>query len=327
MKPFLFFFFFILAITTANAQTETTAVAIPDSSKVSHEKIRKEIIDTQKVVKDTLAIAKKRNDTINEKVTVLNPSNVSFHPIDSFYLKLLNNPFFNSTKPPVYLVISERESHSKDELFYTLSALLIVLAFIKLIFNRYFFNVFKLLFQPSFRQRQTKEQLLQGNVPSFFMNLFFILSGGAFIALLADYYQLSAVSFRSLFLYSATALLILYSAKYITLQFAGWVFNVSTAIDNYIFIVYLINKIIGVLLIPFLLVMAFSSKAIIDISVVIALILIIALFVYRYIISFSPVRKEIKVSISHFFIYIIAIEFLPLLLICKMLIIYLNNSH
>ena len=72
------------------------------------------------------------------------------------------------------------------------------------------------------------------------MNLFFILSGGAFIALLADYYQLSSVSFRSLFLYSATTLLILYSAKYITLQFAGWVFNVSAAIDHYIFIVYLI---------------------------------------------------------------------------------------
>ena len=326
----MFFFFSFLAITTANAQTETTAVAILDSGKVSHKKIRKEIVDTQKVVKDTLAIAKKRNDTINEQVPILNtsnPSNVSSHPIDSFYLKLLNNPFFNSNKPPLYLVINERRGNTKDELFYMLAALLIVLAFIKLIFSRYFFNVFKLLFQPSFRQKQTKEQLLQGNVPSFFMNLFFILSGGAFIALLADYYQLSSVSFRSLFLYSATTLLILYSAKYITLQFAGWVFNVSAAIDHYIFIVYLINKIIGVLLIPFLLVMAFSSKAIIDISVVIALILVIALFVYRYIISFSPVRKEIKVSISHFFIYIIAIEFLPLLLICKMLIIYLNNSH
>ncbi len=332
LKHLLFLFSLLFAITTITAQTETTTVAGMDSGKsvVTKQKVNAPLL---KNVKDTFVVADSmqgvEGNTLDSvrKINAIMAAKGMNVQLDSFYIKLLNNPFLKSTKPPLYLIINERKIRSKDELFYLLSALLIVLAFVKLFFDRYFINVFKLLFQPSFRQKQTKEQLLQGNVPSFFMNFFFVLSGGAFIALLVEYYHLSEVGFRNLFFYSSASLFVLYSAKYIILQFAGWVFNVSDAIDNYVFVIYLINKIIGVVLMPFILVMAFSGKAIIDISVVVAIISIAVLFFYRYIISFTPVRREIKVSISHFFVYVMAVEFLPLLLICKMLIIYLNNSH
>lgn len=333
LKNSLFLLCFLFATNIASAQTETTTVVISDSGKTTLKKIKKPITDTSQFFRDTFKTANTASDTndtlVNAVDNTVEPNiNIVFHDtIDTFYQKLLNNPFFQSNKPPLYLVIDERKETSKDELFYLLSFLLIALAIIKVFFNRFFVNVFKLLFQPSFRQKQTKEQLMQGNAPSFFMNIFFILSGGAFIALLSIYYHLSSVGFQSLYLYSMAALLILYSGKYIILQFAAWVFNVKDAIDNYVFVVYLINKIIGVLLIPCILVMAFSSKQLVDVSVVVAFIIISVLFMYRYIISFAPVKKEIKVSIPHFFIYIIAVEFLPLLLISKMLIIYLNNSH
>ena len=247
-------------------------------------------------------------------------------PVDSFYLKLLNNPFLKTTAKPAYLVINEREPHSKDEIFYLLLGLLLFLAFIKLVFSRYFRNLFRLFFQATFRQKQTREQLLQSNLPSLLLNLFFIFSGAAYISFLLQYYELENIGFWYILLVSASALLILYLSKFIFLSFAGWVFNVKEATDSYIFSVYLINKIIGVTLIPFIFLIAFSQPLIINVSVTVSILLISLLFIYRYFVSYNSVRREVRVNIMHFFFYIIAFEITPLLLIYKTLIIYLHKS-
>lgn len=247
-------------------------------------------------------------------------------PLDSFYIKLLNNPFFKITGRPVYLVVNERERKSKDEVFYLFAGLLLFLAFIRLVFNRYFQNVFRLFFQPAFRQKQTREQLLQNNLPSLLLNLFYVLSGGAYVSFLLTYYNILHISFWQIFIYSLLSLLVLYLGKYIFLSFAGWVFNAKEAAEAYIFAVYLINKILGVILIPFTVVIAFSQPGLINIAVTASLFIILLLFIYRYLVSFAPVRKEIKVSALHFFFYIFAFEITPLLLIYKTFLIYLDKS-
>jgi hypothetical protein len=247
-------------------------------------------------------------------------------PIDSFYRKLLDNPFSRSTANPIYLVINERHSTSKDEMFYMVLGLLLFLAFIKLVFSRYFQNLFRLFFQPSFRQKQTREQLQQGNLPSLLLNLFFICSAAAYISFLLHYYHVLETGFWLLFLYSSLSLLVLYTGKYIFLTFAGWVFNVKEATDTYIFAIYLINKILGVVLVPFTLIIAFSYPSIINVSITISILVIFLLFLYRYLVSYAPVRKEVKVSPLHFFFYVFAFEITPLLLIYKTLMLYLHNS-
>ncbi|MDQ6814028.1 MAG: hypothetical protein M3040_09835, partial [Bacteroidota bacterium] len=111
-------------------------------------------------------------DTIKKAVSAV----VIKKPIDSIYRKLLDNPFLRSKSKPIFLVINERKRTSKDEMFYLLAGLLLLLDFIKLVFSKYFLNIFRLFFQPSFRQKQTREQLQQGNLPSLLLNLFFVLS-------------------------------------------------------------------------------------------------------------------------------------------------------
>ncbi|MDQ6814307.1 MAG: DUF4271 domain-containing protein, partial [Bacteroidota bacterium] len=114
--------------------------------------------------------------------------------------------------------------------------------------------------------------------------------------------------------------------KYIFLSFAGWVFNVKEAVDTYIFAIYLVNKIMGIVLVPFTLILAFSRPDIKNISVTISISLILLLFLYRYMVSYVPVRREIKVSSLHFLFYIFAFEVTPLLLIYKTLMLYLDKS-
>jgi hypothetical protein len=121
-------------------------------------------------------------------------------------------------------------------------------------------------------------------------------------------------------------LILLYFTKYLFLTFSGWVFNVKEATDTYIFVVYLINKIVGIVLIPFILILAFSNRQVVDIGVTLSFLVLLLLFLYRYLISYAPVRKEVKVSPLHFFFYILAFEITPLLLIYKVLANYLTGS-
>lgn len=247
-------------------------------------------------------------------------------PIDSFYLKLLDNPFLRSKSPPIYLVLDQRKRTSMDEIFYLLSGLLLLLAFIKLVFSKYFANLFRLFFQPSFRQRQTREQLQQGNFPSLLLNLFFVISAAVYISFLMNYYQLTNTSFWLLLLYTSLSLIILYVGKFIFLNFAGWVFNVREATNAYIFAIYLINKITGIVLVPFIFLIAFAQYNIKNVSVTVSILIIFLLFLYRYLISYGPVKRDIKVTPVHFVFYVLAFEITPLLVIYKTITLYLNNS-
>jgi hypothetical protein len=342
LKNLLFIWFICLLTTQATAQTDsavsTTGPIDTNKPKTAPQASKKKAI--KPVIADTI----RKADTLSlidttaaatpdtTKVVVIDTlkattkPRVGKKPIDSFYLKLLDNPYLKTTGKPVYLIISERKVQSKDEMFYLIAGLLLILAFIKLVFNRYFVNIFRLFFQPTFRQKQTREQLLQSSFPSFLMNLFFILSTGAYIAFLMTHYQLTSLHFWWLLLYATLALLAVYTFKFVILTFAGWVFNVKDATDTYVFVVYLINKILGVAIIPFTLLIAFSSAPVIEVATTVSLLLIGLLFIYRYLVSFAPVSRDVKVSPLHFLFYIFAFEVIPLLLIYKTFVLYLNNS-
>lgn len=333
----------------AFAQTDTGKTAATSGSPASHsqmtvKKLKSPVItDTLKslLIADTL----NKNDSFQKVGSIQTPfsdaakvltSDTDKHPahtqtikkpFDSTYLKLLDNPFLATKAKPIYLVIKERQVQSKDEIFYLLSGLLLFLAFIRFVFSRYFKKVFKLFFQPSFRQKQTREQLQQNNLPSLLLNLFFILSFGTYVSFLLQYYHLLHSGLWPILLYTTASLFVLYLFKYILLRFAGWVFDVKEATEAYTFAVYLINKILGVILIPFTLLIAFSKSPVISISITISMIVILLLFIYRYLVSYPTVRREVKVSVLHFFFYICAFEITPLLLIYKTLIILFDNSH
>lgn len=275
-------------------------------------------INKQSLTSDSIVL----QDSIKK---VIKPSPIKkFTGIDSTYAHFLQNPFLPLQKKAVYQIVKVRLPKQKDDLFYLLAGLVFYLACIKLMFYRYYDNLFRLFFQPSFRQKQTREQLMQSNFPSLLLNLFFILSAGTYVALLVNHYQVISLSFLNVFLYCIAGLAVLYASKYLLISFSGWVFNVKEAASTYIFAVYLVNKILGIFLVPFIFLLAFASQQIIEISTTISILLIILIFLYRYIISYNPVRREVKVSPLHFTIYILAFEILPLLFIYKSLILYLS---
>lgn len=291
----------------------------PDLNDSSQNVLAK--IDSLKI--DSLRLDSVKQDSL-KKIAQLKADTTHLHDT-STYRSILAIPYLPFNKPPVFMITKARNPQTKDELFYLLTGLIFFTAFIKLIFPKYFQNLLLLSFQTSFRQRQTREQLTQDNLASLLMNILFFMSGGIFISLVAHAAGYSEISFWKLLLPSSLVLAVIYSVKYIFLIFFGWIFNVRSAVNAYVFIVFMINKIIGIVLIPFLLVLAFSSIQIAQPAMILALILIGILLIYRYLISLITIRHELKVNAIHFFLYLCAVEVLPLLLIYKILFNYIGS--
>jgi hypothetical protein len=244
----------------------------------------------------------------------------------STYAKILVTPYLPFNGQAEFMIQKEHHAKSKDELFYILLGCCTLLGLIKLVFPKYFSNMFGLFFQTTLRSKQTREQLLQNTFASLLMNILFITCGGIYIALIVQLKGWVSVDFWWLILYSAIILGIIYSIKFAFLHFAGWVFNTKEAASTYIFIVFLSNKIITIVLLPFLLVLAFTGGLFAEIALTISLFVVMVMLLYRYLVSLSSVRSDLSINPLHFFLYLCSIEILPLLIIYKAAFNYIGTS-
>jgi Domain of unknown function (DUF4271) len=235
------------------------------------------------------------------------------------YQRVLENPFLPMQAPANKWIIDFRKTSGKERLFYLIAGLLLLLALIRVAFPRYLKNLFVYFFRTSLRRKQTRDQLLQEQISSLLMNLMFFMITATFITLAVQNFKWVIGNFSRVWFGTVIFLMLLYLGKFIFLRFAGWVFNSREAARSYLFIVFMMNKMLGILLIPVLLLVAFSVQELVQAAFTVGWLLIIGVFVYRYLASFALFRNKIALNAFHFFIYLMAVEIIPLLLIYKLL--------
>lgn len=295
MKQVIFFFLFIATLPVLSL------AQLPDTGIVKKDSVIKQLTATP-------ATPAARNDSAIKNI-------------------LQENNLLNSSGTPLSLGVELKKAKNNDTIFYGLVAMLLLLAFFRFFFPRYFTNLIRVFFNTSLRQSQLTDQLLQARLPSLLLNLFFIISGGMFIYFLLLHYNWVNEQNRWIIIGSCIGVLgLIYFLKFCILKFTGWVTGYHEETNTYIFIFFLINKIIGIFLVPFIILMAFADMAIVKVAVVISLIIIGFLVLLRFFRSYGLLQNQLKVSRFHFFLYILGIEILPLLLIYKGLVVLLNKN-
>jgi Domain of unknown function (DUF4271) len=250
-------------------------------------------------------------------------------PALSFWHKVLAaSPVYNFTGKPVVEIFEVHRSNSKDSLFYLLVGILFYFALIRIFFTKYLDNLITLFFRVSLRQQQIREQVLQTPLPSLLLNILFIVSAGLYACFLLHYSKIGeGVRFWVIYFYCMVLLGSIYLVKFLVLKFVGWVFSISRATDIYIFVVFLVNKMMGIFLLPFLILITFSGSDVREIFITISLAMVFVLWTYRSLASYRPVRNEIKLTPFYFLLYLCAFEIAPLLLIYKVLLTYLEKVY
>lgn len=235
--------------------------------------------------------------------------------------------FLNTKATPAASLSKEMKHKFKDILFYIVLMLLLFFAFLRFLYERYFNNMFRVFFNTSLRQSQLTDQLLQAKQVSLLFNVLFVMTGGLYIYYLLLHFNWIQNDMPVLMIGICTMSLgVLYILKFLSLRFTGWLTGYNTAAGTYLFIIFLINKILGVLLIPFVIVIAFGKEFLQYPALILSLLLIGLMFLLRFLRSYSLLRRDIKVSRWHFFIYIIGVEVLPLFLIYKGLVVLFGKN-
>jgi hypothetical protein len=256
-------------------------------------------------------------------IHAVNPASPGF-----IQLVLKHHPYFAfGTKPMAQDLPGIRKVIGKEWLFYSLLFLVIAFATLKRMFPKYFNDLFRLFFRTTLKQKQVREQLMQTPLPSLLLNGFFVLCGAFYISFQVKHYSPDAADgFWTIFFYAGITLSVIYFLKFIGLKISGWLFGMQEAADAYVFIVFIINKMIGIFLIPFLFVLAFSTGIIYTVGLTLSWFLIGGLLAYRLILTWGTIRSQARVSPFHFFLYLLAFEVTPLLLVYKALLLYFSQT-
>ena len=267
-------------------------------------------------------------DSTGAKVKVMKPLDSVFlaNPKSSAYGSfaggiLAVDDIFHAAAAAPKVPVLIRTVESKDWIFYLYCTLLLFLSFMQLAFNKYFHDLFRVFFNISLRQKQIREQLTQAPLPSLMLNIFFFLTGGVFIYFLLDYYVQHSDYAAPLEIFIAvTGLAIIYLVKFIFISLLGWIFDKKDASENYLFVVFMVNKVAGLMLLPLGILLAYSWGGWRQVMVTLAFTCLVLLVIIRMIKGYHSVSNILKINPLHFIVFVVAFEVIPLLLIYRVLL-------
>lgn len=253
-------------------------------------------------------------DSLNKK-----EDSVLIKKYEQRYQILKHHPYFNFSDRALPLSYKEKQKTPGKELyFYGLAVILLLFALFRSAFSTYFEEFTTLFFKRTLKHRQLQQKLTQTSLPAFVFNTLFIIIGGCYLALAIDAFNTSnQLHFSVLAVYTTLALAVIYIGKFLILKLAGWMFQLKSLTEAYIFLVFLVNKVIALFLLPLIIAIALGAPTLQTIAWTISWILLLALYVYRFVVAFGFVRKEATIGIFHFFLYLLAFELIPVLVIYK----------
>jgi hypothetical protein len=222
------------------------------------------------------------------------------------------------------LIFSKKQN---DKNFFIAIGVLLIFALIRSMFTKYVKDLWQITLQNTFRLSAIKAQISANATASLLMNIYFAIVLGCFLNVLLQYNQIVIINNSIVQLILCCTLVgIVYTLKYLFVLICGVLFQQKKASSDYIFIIFLCNKIIAMLLMPIVLYLLVSNTYQ-KTFIVIALFIICVLFLFRHLFSLLTIVKQLQMQKLHFFMYLCATEILPLMIAYKFLVIKgLNGS-
>ncbi len=270
--------------------------------------------------------AAQQKDSLSQIPAAIKDSTQTIPPLVNMQL-LKENKFINYSIPVLPNTPQIKNRPNNDYLFYLFAGVVFLLAIFRSFFSRYIATLFRVFLNTSLRQNQLTDQLLQSKLPSLLFNVFFFITGGLYIYFLMKFDNVRLVQNKWLLMGASILLMgLVYAVKYSILKFAGWITGNRETASIYIFVVFMINKIIGILLLPLLILLVFANPVYLHSIMILSFSVLGLLLLLRYFKSYGLLQNRLKMSTLHFILLITSVEILPLLLIYKALMLFLNKN-
>ena len=156
-----------------------------------------------------------------------------------------------------------------------------------------------------------------------FFNLLFYINIGLFSSQCIDFFNLNPDNIQGFTLFGICFALffMIYTIKSFLLSFLDFLFLTSGGFVSYNFTIFLYNKVYGLLLIPIVALLPFVSPSMAQIIIAIGAGLFVLFYFFRILRGIQIAFKN-RLSIFYLFLYLCALEILPLLVLYKLIIMY-----
>jgi hypothetical protein len=218
-------------------------------------------------------------------------------------------------------IVKIRPSSNKTTVFLLAVLLLFFFSMVRIIFPRYFMNLFQVFTGISMSKRHIKDQLENDNRASvWFYSIFFISVGFIVYQLITG---ISSTHFSDKwymnYLISTLFVFILLGFRISMIRLTGWIFKRSDYVHIYLFNTKLVNEFLGLLLFPLCILILVTSGNIQYTLLMIASAMCLLFFAYGYVRNLPVLRNLFRISFVHFLLYICAFEIIPVLILIKMI--------
>ncbi|PZP52046.1 MAG: hypothetical protein DI598_01725 [Pseudopedobacter saltans] len=260
----------------------------------------------------------RRNTTRQTVTQSSSPQKHFVRKKDPLWEKITTVPYLPLKAKPIYVMDEPHPYESKDILFFTVCGLFFLYGIVRTAFPKYTGSLFRNLV--SFSSIDKSDYSMgQNNLPSLLLNILFCLSVGLLAALMIEELKNTDYPIWQVWLLGSIILASIYFVKFITIYASGWIFNASADANAYMYVVFMINKVIGVLSLPAILVFAFAENPALNSYIItIGGILLVVLLLYRYIVTFSVIARNLQLNAFHFFLYLCSVEIIPILVLYKL---------
>lgn len=244
-----------------------------------------------------------RDKTINEDSLV-----VPFY--NNHYLKVIH------TNP----VPLNRENG--DWVFGVILIILMAFTFVKIIHSKNLKQVKDAFLSNTISNQIVRDENILFQRASVFLTVIFYIVGALFLYKLSIVYDIDYPYLPDgfgRFLIFVLIISLAYSLKLIILKIMGFIFQVDRAITSYIFSVFLVNNVLGIILIPVLICSFFMPVEYIKHIVMTGNVLVVLAFLYRIFRGITIGLSYPGFSVYYLFLYLCSLEIAPLLFLIKIL--------
>ncbi len=233
--------------------------------------------------------------------------------------------FYTGKKVSTEITLKEIEFKQSDTVFYILMFCVLVCTMIFFLKNKRIIQVFKAFYTPYFTNQLIRDGMIQKEFFAFPMLLSYFISLALIVSKCLNYFFDIRTS-NSYFLGILAILIVLYVFKAFIVNFSKWIFKTQKETSEYNTNNFIFSIIIGFFLVPTTFMIYYVRGPVSTIILYLVLTIMVLLFLYRTIRSILIGIASERYNLYYFILYLCTIEFLPPIVIVKLLINYYLNG-
>jgi Domain of unknown function (DUF4271) len=198
----------------------------------------------------------------------------------------------------------------------------VLFAYINVNYGKKFQQIFNSVFRLGYLKQMMREEQTTLQRSAVALNIVFVLMLGLFLYEYFSFNDILIFKQKGLTLYfiCVVGLAVIYTVKYITIKFFATLFKFNGPLEEYLYNLMQINKTIGILLFPILILCTFSNKEfapIFFVSIGIGLLV----FIFYRLLRGLVIGFSYNVSKLYIILYLCTVELIPFILIAKAVLI------